>query len=73
MAVTCLKISHTRITTLPTHKPVSKKKKTGGFYLKQAEIQILPGELYFSLYLTDMKEYKIKLSLKNLDQLCSGS
>ena len=43
MAVTCLKISHTRIITFPTHKPVSKKKKTGGFYLQQAEIQILLG------------------------------
>ena len=73
MAVTCLKISHTRIIAFPTHKPVSKKKKTGGFYLQQAEIQILLGELYVSLYLTDMKEYKIKLSLKSLDQLCSGS
>ena len=43
MAVTCLKISHTRIITFPTHKPVRKKKKTGGFYLQQAEIQILLG------------------------------
>ena len=73
MAVSCLKISHTRIITFPTHKPVSKKKKTGGFYLQQAEIQILLGELYFSLYLTDMKEYKIKFSLKSFDQLYSGS
>ena len=56
-----------RIITFPTHKPVSKKRKTGGFYLKQAEIQILLGELYFSLYLRDMKEYKIGLSLKGFD------
>ena len=49
------------------HKPISKRKRRVEFYLQQAKIQILLGELYFSLYLTDIKEYIITLSLKSFD------